>query len=70
MASLSNATGTKFDKMWVELMIKHHKGAVTMSETEVEQGQNAEAKELANSIIASQSTEITQLKAILVKLAA
>ncbi len=70
MTSLGNATGKEFDTMWVELMITHHEGAVAMSETEVAQGENAEAKELANSIIASQKAEIAQMKAILVKLAA
>ena len=70
MAALGKATGTEFDKMWVTLMVKHHEGAVAMAETEVAEGENTEAKKLATEIIASQSEEITELKAILAKLPA
>lgn len=70
MTSLGQATGTEFDRMWVELMIKHHEGAVSMSETEIAKGQNGEAKDLAKSIISSQKAEIDQMKSLLTKLPA
>lgn len=68
MASLAKATGTAFDRMWVQMMIQHHEGAVTMAKTELAQGQNSDAKQLAQSIITSQSAQIDQLKAMLAKL--
>ena len=32
MASLAGAEGVAFDRLFLELMIKHHRGAVTMVE--------------------------------------
>jgi uncharacterized protein (DUF305 family) len=64
MAALGKATGKAFDSMWVTMMITHHEGAVTMSKTELASGQYAPAKTLAQSIITSQTAQITQLKAL------
>src|ERR1041384_4574229 len=33
MQQLDQATGADFDKMWTQMMIKHHQGAVTMAKT-------------------------------------
>jgi uncharacterized protein (DUF305 family) len=68
MTSLSKATGAAFDRMWVSMMIRHHQGAVTMATTEQSSGQNPDAKKLAQSIITSQTAQITQLTALLGKL--
>ena len=46
-------------------MIMHHEGAVNMAESELEDGQDAEAKELAGQIIDSQTTEIDEMKQLL-----
>jgi uncharacterized protein (DUF305 family) len=62
MASLDKATGATFDRMWVQMMISHHEGAVTMSKTELASGQYSGAETLAQSIIASQTAQISQLK--------
>ena len=69
MTSLGNASGAAFDRMWVSMMIRHHQGAVSMATTEQSAGQNPDAKKLAQSIITSQTTQITQLTALLSKLA-
>lgn len=34
MTALGKLKGTDFDKSWTEMMIRHHWGAITMSETE------------------------------------
>lgn len=68
MNGLSKATGGAFDRMWVEMMIRHHVGAVAMSRTEVKMGESAEANALAQSIITSQTAQITELRAILSEL--
>ena len=65
MAKLNAATGSAFDKLFLTEMITHHTGAVTMSHTELAQGQNGDAMSLAKSIIAGQSKEITEMRALL-----
>jgi uncharacterized protein (DUF305 family) len=65
MTSLGKATGAAFDRMWVSMMIRHHQGAVSMATTEESTGQNPDAKKLAQSIITSQTAQITQLAALL-----
>ncbi len=65
MTALSKASGPAFDREWLTGMIAHHKGAVIMAQTELKDGSNAEAKQLAEHIITSQSAEITQMQALL-----
>lgn len=65
MTQLQNATGADFDRMFLQMMIEHHKGAVTMAETEQQQGQNTDAVELADSIVMSQNAEIEQMTQML-----
>ena len=69
MTALDKATGKVFAKMWLTDMIEHHTGTITMAGTEQTSGQNADAKKLAASIIASQSVEITTMKGLLAGLA-
>jgi len=64
MQQLENATGADFDRMWVQMMIKHHQGAVTMAKTELEQGKNADAKALAQKIVDAQEAEITEMQGL------
>lgn len=65
MAALGAASGATFDRMWTQAMIGHHQGAVDMARTELAQGQNADAKALAQSIITSQSAEIATMTGLL-----
>lgn len=62
MSQLGKATGSAFDRMWLQMMIKHHQGAVAMATTELKSGSNADAKKLAQAIITSQQAEITQMQ--------
>ena len=64
MDDLKAAEGAEFDRMWVDMMIDHHEGAVTMSRTEVAEGANSQAKELAEAIIDAQTAEIAELKSL------
>jgi uncharacterized protein (DUF305 family) len=70
MDRLSTSTGSAFDRLWIELMIQHHEGAVKMSKSEVAGGKNTEAKALAQSIITSQQAEISSMQSLLTKLPA
>ncbi|QXC60631.1 DUF305 domain-containing protein [Aquihabitans sp. G128] len=65
MADLEAATGSEFDTMFLKMMVKHHKGAVEMAKIEKADGQNADAKDLADKIIAAQEGEITEMQALL-----
>jgi uncharacterized protein (DUF305 family) len=65
MEKLATRSGTSFDRMFLQMMIKHHQGAVAMAKTEQEQGANPDAKALAGSIVASQSAEITRMRTLL-----
>ncbi|WP_419503926.1 DUF305 domain-containing protein [Lentzea aerocolonigenes] len=65
MAKLENATGAAFDEQWLDMMIKHHEGAVEMARTELDQGEDADAKKLAQAIIDGQQQEITEMKDLL-----
>jgi uncharacterized protein (DUF305 family) len=65
MTALAKASGAAFDKMWLQMMIDHHKGAVTMSDTELADGSNAQVKALAQGIITAQQAEIQQMQGML-----
>lgn len=68
MKRLSTSTGSAFDRLWIELMIQHHEGAVKMSKTEVAEGKNSDVKALAQSIITSQQAEITAMNELLARI--
>lgn len=65
MAKRNASTGTAFDKHFLTQMITHGTGAIAMAKTELTDGQDSEAKALANSTIAGQSMEITEMKSLL-----
>lgn len=65
MQQLEAASGAAFDKLWLEMMTKHHQGAIEMAKTELASGQNQSAKALAQSISTSQAKEIATMQALL-----
>ena len=65
LTALENASGTDFDKLWIESMIKHHEGAVAMTESLVAGSKNAEVEALARQIIENQSNEIDYMTQLL-----
>ena len=65
MSQLTAATGPAFDKLFLQMMITHHEGALTMAKTETAQGSNPEALALAKSITTSQAAQITQMQDML-----
>lgn len=65
MNQLEAATGTNFDRMFLQLMITHHQGAITMARTEQTNGSNPQALALAQSIDTSQSAEVMQMNQML-----
>lgn len=67
LAALTAASGRDFDRMFSELMIAHHEGAVTMAQQELANGANPAAKELAQQIVTAQQAEIATMKALLAR---
>ncbi|WP_280366838.1 DUF305 domain-containing protein [Nocardia wallacei] len=65
MTALRAATGPEFDRMWLNMMIAHHQGAIDMANTELAQGVNPDARNLAQGIVAAQQAEIQQMRAML-----
>lgn len=68
MQRLEAAKGTEFDRMFAEMMIEHHKGAITMAEDEQKNGRNATAKKLAADVVKTQSAEVEKFEKILDRL--
>lgn len=60
--ALEEKTGDDFDKAFVELMIEHHQGAVSMAELALKQAGHQEIKDLAGAIIEAQNKEIKDMK--------
>ena len=70
MTRLASATGTAFDRLWLDMMILHHEGAVKMAREELADGKDADAKKLALAIIDGQTAEIATMNALLARLPA
>jgi uncharacterized protein (DUF305 family) len=68
MKQLQAASGAAFDRMWLQMMIEHHTGAIEMARTELSSGTNAEAKDLAQNVVDAQQSEITTMKQLLTSL--
>ncbi|MBB6170260.1 uncharacterized protein (DUF305 family) [Nocardiopsis mwathae] len=65
MADLEKATGDEFDRLFLELMIEHHEGAVHMAQEEIDDGVNPEATRMAEDIVDAQEGEIAEMKEML-----
>lgn len=71
MSQLEQARGIEFDRLFLELMIKHHQGALTMVENLLAQRGAAQDSQLfafTSDITADQSAEIDRMDAMLARL--
>lgn len=68
MNILYKSRGAEADRVFATLMIAHHKGGLHMAEYAVDNGKNREVIAFADSIINSQSSEISELKKALTQL--
>jgi len=68
MARLDQAQGTEFEREFYQEMIRHHRGALTMAQAQIDRGKDTAAVALANAIIASQAVEIAEMEALLATL--
>ena len=64
LETLKAAKGAEFDRLFLEGMIAHHEGAISMAQGVVN-SKNKEVAELAASIIESQTKQIQYMKELL-----
>lgn len=65
MQALQNAQGIEASKLFLTQMIRHHQGAITMAQNEVDNGQFPDGVALAKSMVSSQQKEIDTMNEIL-----
>ncbi|MEV6398201.1 DUF305 domain-containing protein [Streptomyces sp. NPDC051907] len=62
LTQLKEAKGAAFDELFLKLMITHHQGAVTMAVEALSDGNNVLIEEMANDVIAQQTSEIERMR--------
>lgn len=62
MDAMAAAAGAEFDAMFLEMMVVHHEGALTMAVDEVDNGKFEPTIDMARSIIDGQSVEIEEMR--------
>ncbi|WP_078067624.1 DUF305 domain-containing protein [Streptomyces jeddahensis] len=65
MKELRAAKGKEFDELFLKLMITHHDGAVAMATDLLAQGNNIQIEEMANDVIAQQTSEINRMRELI-----
>jgi uncharacterized protein (DUF305 family) len=65
MSKLMDASGAEFDRMWLQMMIAHHQGAITMANQVLAATSDAEVKKLADAVVAGQTAEIATMQKLL-----
>lgn len=65
MTALEDASGDEASKLFLEQMAMHHEGAIKMAQTEIDEGENADAIEMAETIVSTQSEEISVMENLL-----
>ncbi|MEU7618924.1 DUF305 domain-containing protein [Micromonospora rifamycinica] len=59
---LTDARGTAFDRLFVQLMTAHHEGAVAMATELLSAGADQQLNEFANAVATEQAVEIARLR--------
>ncbi|MFC8596418.1 DUF305 domain-containing protein [Streptomyces atroolivaceus] len=62
---LRASKGKAFDRLFLELMITHHQGAVTMATEALADGNNVLVEEMANDVVAQQTVEIDRMRGLM-----
>ena len=65
MSELEAMSDSEFQDAWLRAMIEHHQGAIEMSNTEIADGENADAIALAEKIASDQAAEIDLMEQML-----
>ena len=65
MAALAQARGTEFDRMWLQMMIAHHQGALSMAQQVLDTTSNPQVTALADAVVKGQQAEIDTMQQLL-----
>jgi uncharacterized protein (DUF305 family) len=65
MSELRQANGATFDRLFLEMMVRHHESAIEMAVQELDMGKFPEAKQLAREIRDAQRAEVDEMRALL-----
>jgi uncharacterized protein (DUF305 family) len=65
LTQLRSLTGTPFDVLFLQLMIRHHEGGTTMAEYGAAHAQEAAVRSLAQTIVDTQTAEVTTMEQML-----
>jgi uncharacterized protein (DUF305 family) len=65
MTRLAAAAGADFDRMWLQMMIAHHQGALTMADGVLTTTADPQVKALAQAVVSGQTEEIDTMKGLL-----
>ena len=62
LETLSAASGSRFDRLFIDFMLAHHTGAVGMAEAELANGRNDAAMAMAETVRDTQGAEIQEME--------
>ncbi|MFF9497512.1 DUF305 domain-containing protein [Streptomyces flaveolus] len=65
LGTLRAADGKAFDQLFLTLMITHHEGAISMATDVKAQGNNVQIEEMADDVVAQQTSEISRMRGML-----
>ncbi|MFF2864454.1 DUF305 domain-containing protein [Streptomyces rubiginosohelvolus] len=65
LEKLRGAEGKAFDKLFLELMITHHQGAITMATEALTEGNDIFVEEMASDVVAQQTVEINRMRGMM-----
>src|SRR5690606_10193035 len=70
MRALRKSRGGAFDRLFLQLMIRHHEGALKMAQEQLNGGRDQQMRLRARDVYAGQSIEIARMRKILSELPA
>lgn len=62
---LATVSGTEFDTMFLNTLVKHHEGAIKMAEKAISEGSHPDLKPIATKLLAMRTSELTAIQALL-----
>ncbi|MFB8075107.1 MULTISPECIES: DUF305 domain-containing protein [Streptomyces] len=65
LKKLRAAEGEAFDRLFLELMVTHHQGAITMATEALTEGNDVFVEEMASDVVAQQTVEIDRMRGLL-----
>jgi uncharacterized protein (DUF305 family) len=68
MAQLAASRGADFDRLFLQLMIAHHEGAVTMATDLLARGRDEQVHAMAQDVLATQRDEIDTMRRMLAEM--